>query len=131
MNCPHCGKRIVLRNGIRPRRAKQTFHRKGHEYLVGVLAYTRRRLEIFRNAGGEATWFNERDPSTVEEIRPATCQGCVEPHLVGWNEGHWHHACTLRKKCDAVACSLFVCPIAHRLIHGRFIGGRGNADRIL
>lgn len=105
--------------------SKPTTHWKdGHEYLVGVLAHTRRRLEIFRNAGGEATWFDESDPSTIEEIKPATCQGCVEPHLIGWDseEGHWHHNCVLRKKCDSAACALYVCHAFHRAFHGRIIG---------
>jgi hypothetical protein len=92
-----------------------------HEYLTDPVAKTKRRMEIFRNAGGEVVWFDESDPFTVEEIRPATCNGCVETHLVGWNEGHWHHNCELEKKCDAAACGLFVCPKSHRLIHGRII----------
>jgi hypothetical protein len=51
----------------------------------------------------------------VEEIRPANCQGCAETHLVGWSDGEWHHACTLRKKCDAVACALYTCAMWHRI----------------
>jgi len=97
----------------------------GHEYLVGVLAHTRRRLEIFRNAGGEATWFDESDPATVEEIKPATCQGCVEPHLIGWDndEGHWHHNVKSRggKRCDCAACGLYICPMIHEFYRNRVI----------
>ncbi len=105
----------------RPRGA--TF-RGEHEYLVGILAHTRRRLEIFRAAGGEADWIDESDPNSVEEIRPAMCQGCAETHPVGWSndEAHWHHACTLRKKCDSLACALYVCVMWHTLFgHKRVI----------
>jgi hypothetical protein len=86
-----------------------------HEYLANSVAKVKRRMEIYRAAGGEVTWFDESDPSTIEDHKPAMCQGCVETHPIGWNEGEWHHACTLRKKCDSVKCGLFVCAIAHRL----------------
>lgn len=106
--------------------SKPTSYRRGeHEYLHGMLAHTQRRLEIFRNAGGEATWFDPTDPRTVEEISPAICQGCVEPHEVNWEEtGEWHHNCPLRKKCDSVACALYVCPSWHKRYHNRVIAVR-------
>ena len=127
--CPNCGFRLSVRKT--QQKTKRTFWRGEHEYLVGILAHTRRRLEIFRNAGGEATWFDESDPTSVEEIQPATCQGCVEPHLVGWlnDQGHWHHACPLRKKCDSLKCALYVCPTWHFLNgHKRNVQWRGNAQ---
>jgi hypothetical protein len=94
-----------------------------HEYLAegDFAAKTKRRMEIFRNAGGEVTWFDESDPWSVEEIRPANCQGCAETHLVGWNEGQWNHVCELEKKCDAAACGLFQCRKSHVEYHGRVI----------
>src|SRR5882672_9895941 len=100
--CPNCNHPLSARRTRQ--QTKRTYFRGEHEYLVGWEAHLRRRLEIFRNAGGEATWFDESDPNSVEEIKPATCQGCVEPHLIGWasEEGQWHHACTLRKKCDSL-----------------------------
>ncbi len=90
-----------------------------HEYITDPVAKTKRRMEIFRNAGGEVIWFDESDPYTVEEIRPANCQGCAETHLVGWNEAHWHHACPLEKHCDSAKCGMIVCHTAHKAIHGR------------
>jgi hypothetical protein len=104
--------------------SKPTTHWKdGHEYLVGVLAHTRRRLEIFRNAGGEATWFDESDPSTVEEIKPAMCQGCAETHLVGWLEGEWSHPKSKgERRCDCAEHSLWVCRTWHVVSgHGRVL----------
>ena len=117
--CPKCG--YVLSARRTRLKTKHSYRKGDHEYLVGILAHTRRRLEIFRAAGGEATWFDEADPSSVEEIKPATCQGCVEPHLVGWREGEWHHGCELRKKCDSAKCALYICVIAHYVLHGRTI----------
>jgi len=92
-----------------------------HEYLTDPVAKTKRRMEIFRNAGGEVVWFDESDPFTVEEIRPANCQGCAETHLVGWasSEGNWHHGCDLEKKCDSAACALYVCIPWHKAHHNR------------
>jgi hypothetical protein len=92
-----------------------------HEYLADQTAFTKRRMEIFKNAGGEAIWFDEIDPWTVEEIRPATCQGCVEPHLVGWMDGEWHHNCELEKHCDSAACALYVCRSWHKAHHNRVV----------
>ena len=109
--CPNCGFRLKPK----PPKRKRSYRCGEHEYLVGVLAHTQRRLEIFRNAGGEAEWFDRTDPNTVEEIRPANCQGCAETHLIGWADGQWHHACKLRKKCDSIACALFVCATWHRI----------------
>lgn len=94
--CPQCGFRLSARHTRV--KTKQTYRRGEHEYLVGVLAHTKRRLEVFRNAGGEADWFDEDDPSTVQEIQPAICQGCVEPHLIGWEDGEWHHNVKHKKK---------------------------------
>jgi hypothetical protein len=103
-----------------------TYSKDGHEYLAGVLAHTQRRIDVFTNAGGEVVWWDKTDPRTVEELRPATCQGCVEPHLVGWDsdEGNWHHNCPLRKKCDSAACALYVCIPWHTAFHGRVIATR-------
>jgi hypothetical protein len=91
-----------------------------HEYLADPVAKTKRRMEIFRNAGGEVTWFDESDPFTVEEIRPANCQGCAETHLVGWNEGEWSHPKSHgERRCDCAACALFVCRPWHKAHHNR------------
>lgn len=119
--CPHCGYQEPRK--LRPRKVKRTYMRNGHEYLVGVLAHTRRRLEIFRAAGGEAIWPDENDPSTVEEVRAAKCQGCVEGHLVGWNDGQWHHNVRSKggKRCDCAACGLFVCQRWHAAFHNRVV----------
>jgi len=119
--CPQCGYRLSARKT--QQQTKRTFERNGHEYLVGVLAHTRRRLEIFRNAGGEATWFDESDPASVEEIKPATCQGCTEPHLIGWSEGHWHHNVKSKggKRCDCAACGMFVCAMIHEFYRNKVI----------
>jgi hypothetical protein len=119
--CPSCGYRLSARKTRA--RTKATYRREGHEYLVGVLAHTMRRLQIFRNAGGEADWFDEDDPSTVQEIRPATCQGCVEPHLIGWDEGQWHHNVKTKggKRCDCAACGMFVCPMVHEFYRNKVI----------
>jgi hypothetical protein len=121
IRCPHCGRR--LKEKTNRKRPKHSYRRGEHEYLVGILAHTRRRLEIFRNAGGEATWFDGKDPNSVEEIKPATCQGCVEPHLVGWAEGEWHHNVKSHggKRCDCAKCALFVCVLWHKAFHNRVI----------
>lgn len=129
-----------LRRILRERKAKalghssnkgRTFTKDGHEWLYGERAHLLRRIEIFRNAGGDVALIEDSTSYSVEELQPATCQGCVEPHLVGWSDGEWHHACTLRKKCDAVKCALFLCPIAHRVITGRDIQWtrKENAER--
>jgi hypothetical protein len=123
-SCPRCGFELSARKTRV--QTKRTYRKGDHEYLVGILAHTRRRLEIFRNAGGEATWFDEKDPSSVEEIKPATCQGCVEPHLVGWIEGSWHHNVKSHggKRCDCAACALWVCEAWHSRYHNRVIAVR-------
>jgi len=92
-----------------------------HEYLTDPVAKTKRRMEIFRNAGGEVVWFDESDPYTVEEIKVAMCQGCAETHPVGWNEGDWDHVCPLEKHCDSAACGQFKCRKSHSGRHARFI----------
>jgi hypothetical protein len=119
--CPNCGFRLSARRTHV--QTKRSYRKGDHQYLVGILAHTRRRLEIFRNAGGEATWFDESDPGSVEEIRPATCQGCVEPHLVGWTEGEWHHNVKSHggKRCDCAACGLFLCRMIHEFYRNRVI----------
>lgn len=104
-----------------PSSTPRSYTKNGHEYLQTTFEKTKRRMEIFRAAGGEVTWFDESDPDTIEEIRPATCQGCVEPHLIGWLDGEWHHNCELRKKCDSAACALYVCAPFHRAFHNRII----------
>src|SRR5260221_2365411 len=80
------------RMGLRSSRSV-TRWKDGHEYLVGVLAHTLRRIEIYKNAGGDAHLFDTDRPDLVEDLAPATCQGCVERHLIGWDseEGQWHH----------------------------------------
>lgn len=100
---------------------KRSYTKNGHEYLQTGFEKMDRRMEIFHAAGGEVEWFDKGDPTTIEEIRPAYCQGCVEPHLVGWNDGEWHHNCELRKKCDSVACALYVCHKFHVAFHNRII----------
>lgn len=114
----------------RPREKKQrgSYFRKDHEYLETAIEKTRRRVEIFRNAGGEVTWFDESDPDTIEEIQPAMCQGCAEPHLIGWSnlEGNWHHNVKSKggRRCDCAACALYVCIPWHRIYHNRVIAVR-------
>ncbi len=92
-----------------------------HEYITDPVAKTKRRMEIFRNAGGKVIWFDESDPYTAEEIRPANCEGCAETHLVGWNEGEWDHICELEKHCDSAKCGIFRCRRSHALRHNRLI----------
>jgi hypothetical protein len=60
------------------------------------------------------------------ELEPATCQGCTEPHLVGWNEGEWHHNVKSKggRRCDCAQCGLFVCPAWHKAFHNRVIAVR-------
>lgn len=99
---------------------RRTFTRDGHEYLYGVLAHTKRRIEVYRAAGGEVIWWDTDDPEAVQELAPANCQLCAETHLVGWTEGEWDHQCKLRKKCDAVKCSAFGCNKGHVIRHGRY-----------
>lgn len=116
--CPNCNHPLSARRTRQ--QTKRTFFKGEHEYLVGQDAHLRRRLEIFRNAGGEATIF---DGETVEEIQPATCQGCIEPHLVGWLEGQWHHNVKSHggKRCDCAACGLFLCPMIHEFYRNKVI----------
>lgn len=113
--------RKELRKGKGFTNVLHTYTRNRHEYLATLFEKTMRRMAIFRAAGGEVTWFNPPDPDTIEEMKPATCQGCVEPHLIGWEEGEWHHNCELKKKCDSVACALFVCHAFHVAFHNRII----------
>lgn len=122
--CPNCGYQLSARKTRE--KTKQTFFRKDHEYLMGWQDKLRRRLEIYRNAGGEAEWFDESDPNSIEDHKPATCQGCTEPHLIGWAEGEWHHNVKSHggKRCDCAACGLFVCVPWHRAFHNRVIGAR-------
>lgn len=109
---------IGLSNG-----ESRTYARGGHEYLMGVLAHTQRRIEIFEGAGGAVAWFDKSDPSTVEEIQPAICQGCVEPHLIGWFDGQWHHNVKSRggKRCDCRSCGMYVCPMIHEFYRNKVI----------
>ena len=124
--CPQCGykepkpmSRWRKRPIVRPTHVRM---RNGHEYLNGLLAHVQRRLEIFRNAGGEAVLFTD-SPCYVEEIKPATCQGCAEAHLVGWNEGEWHHNVKSKggKRCDCAACGKYVCQRIHEVYRNRII----------
>jgi hypothetical protein len=121
--CPQCGYRLEQARHT-SRRKPASYVRKGHEYLVGVLAHVQRRIKIFKNAGGDAHLFDTDQPELVEEIRPAICQGCVEPHLIGWNEGEWHHNVKSHggKRCDCAGCGLFVCKPWHVRFHNRVVG---------
>lgn len=116
--------------GHAPRKSGRAYSEGEHEYLADYrtdpVAHTKRRMEIFRNAGGEVVWFDESDPWSVEEIRPANCQLCAETHLVGWNEGEWDHQCPLEKHCDAAKCSLFGCRKGHVARHARIIQSDRN-----
>jgi hypothetical protein len=107
--------------GHAPKKSGSAYTEGEHEYLAYPVAKTKRRMEIFRNAGGEVIWFDESDPFSVEEIKAANCQGCAETHPVGWNEGEWDHVCELEKHCDAAACGLFRCKKSHVERHGRII----------
>src|SRR5260370_41903646 len=73
------------------RKSGNSYSEGEHEYLADLAAKIKRRMEIFRNAGGEVIWFDESDPFSVEEIRPANCQGCAETHLIGWDRGGCDH----------------------------------------
>jgi hypothetical protein len=99
---------------------KQTFWRKGHEYLYGVIAHRERRAEIYRAAGGQV--FLDGTGNAIA-TSPAWCQGCETRHPVWWDEGQWHHnvkACGGRR-CDDVACGLWVCAYWHTRYHNRII----------
>jgi hypothetical protein len=110
-----------------------------HEYIFGLLAKTKRRLEVYRAAGGEADWFDESDPESIIDVKPAMCQGCEIPHAISWNgegapKGEWQHDCALKKKCDSVRCSLYVCFYVHQVmkkseggIHGRQVRWKDTA----
>lgn len=111
-----------------PSNKPHSYFRKDHEYLETGIEKTQRRIEIFRNAGGEVTWFDESDPSTIEEIQPAMCQGCAETHPVGWSEtdGNWHHNVKSKggRRCDCAKCALYVCIPWHTRYHNRVIAVR-------
>lgn len=104
-----------------PRPYKGTYSKDGHEYLATGFEKIVRRMAIYRAAGGEVTWFDPPDASTIEDMKAATCQGCTEPHLIGWLDGEWHHNCERKKKCDSVACALYVCHAFHVAFHNRII----------
>lgn len=114
--------------GHAPSKSGRAYFEGEHEYITDPVAKTKRRMEIFRNAGGQVVWFDESDPFSVKEIRPANCQLCAETHLVGWNEGEWDHQCPLAKHCDSAKCGLFGCRRGHTQRHGRIIGGSKAAD---
>lgn len=88
-----------------------------HEWVYGFLAHAKRRVEIYRQAGGDVLWPDESDPGTIEDIQPAMCQGCEIQHPVGWNSGDWSH--DEKRHCDCLRCCSFVCRKAHRAHHGR------------
>jgi hypothetical protein len=93
----------------------ESFVRDGHEYLPPEKKFERR-VEIFRNAGGEVAIFD----GIVEEIQPASCQGCSETHLIGFFEGEWSHPKSHgERRCDCAACALFVCRPWHKRHHNR------------
>jgi hypothetical protein len=106
-----------------PRSEPKAFFRNGHEYLETPREMTLRRMEIYRNAGGEVQWFDESDPSTIEDLKAATCQGCVEPHLIGWLDAEWHHNVKSKggRRCDCEACGMFVCKSWHAAFHNRVV----------
>lgn len=104
-----------------PSMKKRNYTKNGHEYLATGREKILRRIEIFEAAGGAVVWYDQEDPETIEEICPARCQGCTETHVVGWEDGEWHHNCELRKKCDSVACALYVCHKFHVAFHNRII----------
>ena len=108
--------------------SKPTTHWKdGHEYLAGMREHLRRRIEIFTNAGGEVMVIDHgRGEIFVEELTPAACQGCTETHLVGWEDGEWHHNVKSNggKRCDCAACGLYVCKRWHVAFHNRVIAVR-------
>jgi hypothetical protein len=124
LSCGHvhlCKNRRTPIKGKRPER--RSFKRDGHEYLETAREMTLRRMEIYRNAGGEVRWFDEADPNSIEDLKPAQCQGCVEPHLVGWAEAEWHHNSRSKggRRCDCAACGMFVCKPWHLRFHNRII----------
>jgi hypothetical protein len=112
-----------------PKRRTGSYFRGNHEYLEGVQAHFWRRLEIYRAAGGDITLIDGTFEH-VEDLRVGMCQGCAETHEVGWYEGEWHHNVkTLGgKRCDCVACGLWVCPAWHKRYHNRVIAVRSGKD---
>ena len=99
-----------------------TYWRDGHEYLHGVQAHFWRRLEIYRRACGDISLIDGTFEN-VEDLRTGMCEGCAETHPVGWHEGEWHHDVKTRggKRCDCVACGLWVCRDFHRRYHNRVV----------
>lgn len=103
-----------------PAKKSGSYFRKDHEYLDGASAHFHRRVEIYRNAGGEISVV---DGFVIEDLKTGMCQGCAETHEVGWAEGEWHHNVkTLGgKRCDCATCALWVCPEWHKRYHNRVI----------
>lgn len=135
--CFRCGKTHECVNRVAKSTRPQLRQRKdrtwsrdrnGHtyEYLVGFLDHVKRRIEIYKRAGGDAVLFDEAQPEMVEDLKSATCQGCPEPHLVGFNEGEWFHNSKTKggRRCDCVECSLFTCKPFHIRYHNRVIAVR-------
>jgi hypothetical protein len=101
---------------LKARRYSHTIVRKGHEFLNGKLAHFRRRVEVYRACGGRIEVIDDSaDPPEFQELEPARCGLCVEPHLVWFTEGHWVHL--EKRHCDCVACTTFACKVAHSHIH--------------
>jgi len=105
------------------RKGNETYWRKGHEYLVGRVAHALRRLEVYKNAGGDAHIFDLDNPDLADDFKTGMCQGCAETHEVSWYEGEWHHNVkTLGgRRCDCAACGLWVCSAWHKRYHGRTV----------
>lgn len=103
------------------RHAKAHYNKDGHEFLYGVDAHAKRRIEIFEQAGGKV--FIERDgEGKVERVsteRPAVCQACETGHPVSFEDGHWIH--TQKRHCDCLNCGIYGCKPGHsaNFHHGR------------
>lgn len=125
VECPNCKHRFsAWKRGFKKKKSRTVLRRDGHEYvfLEDWRAKVEMRLKIYANAGGEAILFDD----TVEDIQPAMCQGCVEPHLVSWSEGEWFHNSKSKggRRCDGACCALFTCKPFHDRWHNRVIATR-------
>lgn len=109
------------RKPIRSRRHRKThLNRDGHEFLSGVQAHAKRRIEVFEKQGGRVhvELDAEGDIETVYTEHPAICGVCETGHEVSFEQGHWIHLES--RHCDCVSCCTFGCKPGHiRLHHGR------------
>jgi hypothetical protein len=127
ISCPECGHRFsAWKRGFKKKKSRTVLRRDGHEYifLEGAQDKLQMRLKIYANAGGEAILFDD----IVEDIRPAICQGCVEPHEISWAgqgapKGEWFHNSKSKggRRCDGACCALFTCKPFHDRWHNRVI----------